>query len=643
MEKSAIYIDLKANTKKKDIKSILSKICTNFKYYHKATEALNIIKTAINSSKKEWGLVILDVRSVDKAPEVTQNFMKWIQEYYITQRLMLIYDKGLEKQLPDMCNYNIDFLIPDPWNIKLIERVVGRLKRDIQESEEKCTINNINENKYVLEDYEKYKKFAETQMSFFLSKSQKLDNIIKNIKDINNILLQIDYDDKNKDLIKKLFRNTEKLEYTNNTIVEFVKKYTIENNEEDYFDLNILLKVINTELEDELIKKNIDLVYKISNNVPSKLLGKTSVIKNVIIESIMLLILDAINEKLILSIDTLGNDNNLKLKISFRLSKSITKEINKSISKLEHNSQTYKISKIINEYGGEIIFTPSHEEILTLIFPTKIKDKRSYRLPKKDLMHKKVLIIYNDLDISASLKEMLEYFHFIVENAYTLDSAIRYINNSQYDIIYIQFDLSKDIIDNLKSRGVKSKIVAMLNNSDKKIDMVNFDAVICQPYTQQSVFDSILDVYYNESTYLVQEAIDAYKNYIRLIAMGKKTIIISKEYTDRISIELMLENSGLSLSIFKNIDEAIEYLPDSEILIICLDNIIENMNNMKLLIEYISNYNMENKTIGLISKQNNNLIEITKMTAIKNILKKPINAEQFYRTLTNNILLEEHE
>ena len=645
MERSAVYIDIMPDEEKRDLKSILSKICNKFKYYNKPGEALKVIKAAVNTTKIEWGLVVLDVRGTEKAPEVTQNFMKWIQEHYITQRLMLIYDKGMEKSLPDICNYNIDFLIPDPWTKELMERVIGRLKRDTLEvEEEKCIGNTINDIEKAFEDYERYKTLAETQSSFFLSKSEKLDKIVKSIKNINNILLQIDWDDKNRDLIGKLFRYTEKLEQTNNTIVEFVKKYTGEIEDEDYFDLNILLNVINTELNSELERNNIELVYKISNKVPSRLLGTTSIIKNIIIDSTRLIISGGIREKIILIVDTAGSDNNLILKVGFTSTKLVIEEMRNRLERLQHSPEAYKLSKIIEKYGGKMIFDSYGEVVLTLEFPSKIKDKRSYRLPKKDMMHKRVLIVYGDLDISASLKEMLEYFHFIVDNAYSWESAVEYMNKLRYDIIYVQSELSQNILNEIKKRGLESKVVAIVDRkSDGEEEIEDVDSVIYQPYTQQAIFDTILDIYYNESTYLTQEAIEAYKNYIDLMASGKKTIIISNDYTDRMTVELMLDGSGLDINTFPTIDEALEELSDAEILIVNLDDVMKSMSELKSLVGYVSEYNMENKTIGFIDKNSSDINELKETTGVKHILKKPLNPEQFYRVLTDNVILEDGE
>ncbi len=639
-----MYIDIVADEEKRDIKAILSRICTNFKYYDKPGEALKVIKDAVNSTNKEWGLVILDVRGVDKAPEVTQNFMKWIEEHYITQRLMLIYDKNAESRLPDLCEYNIDFLIPDPWTKELMERVIGRLRRDVSEvKEEQCIGDTINHIEKAFEDYEKFKKLAETQSDFFLLKSEKLNNIINDIKNINNILLQIDWEDKNRDLIGKLFRNTEKLEKTNNEIVEFVRKYTKEIEDEDYFDINLLLNVIYTELSSELDRYNIELVYKISNRVPAKLFGTTSLIKKIIIDTVMIIISSGIREKIILIVDTSGSDNNLTLKIGFTSNKLIVEEMRDRLDRIQHSPETYKLSKIIDKYGGKIVFDKYGEEILTLEFPSKIKDKRSYRLPKKDMMHKRILIIDSDLDISASLKEMLEYFHFVVDSAYNWKSGVEHMNKLRYDIIYVESKLCENTLNELKKRGIQSKVVAIVDrNKDVPTDVENVDSVIYKPYTQQAIFDTILDLYYNESTYLAEEAIEAYKNYINLMASGKKTIIISEDYTDRMTIELMLEGSGLHIDTFHNLDEALEALSNAEILIINLDDIMKSMDELKSLVVYISEYKMENKTIGLINTKNSDIKEIQETTGIKNILKKPLNPEKFYRTFTDKVIMDEN-
>ncbi len=642
MERSAIYIDIAVDESKRDLRHIFNSICGNFIYYDKPGEALKIIKDAINSSKKELGLVILDVRGVEKALDVTRNFIRWIQDHYPTQRLMLIYDKGLESKLPELCSYNIDFLIPDPWSKELMARVIGRLRRDTSEiSEDRCVESAIDEIKSLFDNYETFKRLAQTQSSFFLSKSRKLDSIINDIKNINTILLQIDWDEQHGGLISRLFRDIEKLDKTNSIIREYVQKYTKELEESDYFDINLLLNVIYTELQSELSRVGVEMIYKISNRVPAKLYGVASIIKKSIIDSIHLLIATGIEERVILHIDTKGSENSLKLKIGFRSLKSIVDDIRVRLSRMQKSAEVKKLVALVENYGGSIIFDKSSEDILTLEFPTKISDTRSYRLPKKELMHKRVLLIDEDLDTSDSLKEMLEYFHFLVDTAYDWESAEGYIKRFEYDIIYVMHKFHSDTLKSLKMRASQSRVVATADRDSKlNKDIESSRSILYKPYTQQAIFDTILDIYYNDSTHMVQEAIDAYKHYIDLMVEGRKSVIVSRDYSDRMAIELMLEGTGLEVRAYSKIGEGIDELPEADILILNLNDIVKDFRELQMVVELISGYDMYDKTVGMIDKSIEDIEELKETTGITHIIKKPIDPEEFYRLLTEHLIFE---
>ncbi|MHC3994211.1 sensor histidine kinase [Thiomicrolovo sp. ZZH C-3] len=132
-----------------------------------------------------------------------------------------------------------------------------------------------------------------------------------------------------------------------------------------------------------------------------------------------------------------------------------------------------------------------------LLSAEDLKEKRHYRLPNKEGVGRKTLVVDNDIGSAKAVVPMLEYFRHDVTVGKTADLAFM----ESYDIVMVSSEYWSDELyaDIQKLGETCPKIVmieSMINHQEVEERALEYvDWLIYKPFTQQFVFEMLVALY----------------------------------------------------------------------------------------------------------------------------------------------------
>ncbi len=287
--------------------------------------------------------------------------------------------------------------------------------------------------------------------------------------------------------------------------------------EDNTFDINMVLMMVFTSLEEIRVKKNIELIYEIGSTIPKKLKGDAEALTTFLTEILIFICNNTQNREIVIS---------LSAPQDFLYEEPICFEFKDT--GIDHS----KISTFIEEnlYNSAITLDAKIEDnsvnSFQIYMPFKLNElgeRRHYRLPNKDMLHKKVLLICDSQKESQSIKKMFEYFNYDVIVGF--DEHTRNGNQlKEYDILLMEKEhanrnFEKMILEIQKEKPLK---YVLLHNSHVIDDMhKHIDCTyLVKPIIQESIYELITSLF----TETVKDA-----NYI----FGETSVIVNmNKYID---------------------------------------------------------------------------------------------------------------
>lgn len=262
---------------------------------------------------------------------------------------------------------------------------------------------------------------------------------------------------------------------------------------EDVFNINEVLTDLFSTIKHIAHEKNIELIYEMGPNTPRKLRGDSEVLLQ-ILSKIFTFVLQNTNKKeIVLSLSS-PEDFLYEEFISFH-----TKETDIPKEKLLVFLET-DLNKDIEILGAEIIMDNDNSSDIHLSIPFKNSElgfRRHYRLPDKNIVGKKMLLLCANDKTAQSIKKMFEYFHYDVtlsmEESKKKGNAL-----SAYDLLII----SKKIFTEKNKKVItaaqeSSKLKYVLLHEPKDLEEgeeTNTEHFI-KPITQEKIFNLFVSIF----------------------------------------------------------------------------------------------------------------------------------------------------
>ena len=459
--------------------------------------------------------------------------------------------------------------------------------------------------KQVAKTEEVYKHIIDKQKEIEHKQNVFLSSITENIHEIVEHTYKEVSEEKKECLPEEIVEKEKQLLNVTNDLIEFLrlksKKVQVI---QEQFNLNNVLNEVAGSVCSKFHGSRADLVFDIDNNIPRYLVGDALHLEKSLHNLLEYVLQTVPKGKVTLSIEMFGSYEE-KVELQFRLSDTGNGLEKEALERLftpvyDEKSKQYSglglfvAKELIELMDGEIT---THSSVgkgttFTVTLPLGMIDpanRRNYRLPEKELTHKKVFIVDSDYDSGMAIKKMFAYFKHnvkIMEKDLFLQKKV---DLSVYDIVVLDLSIFgyKKIYNHLEHIKAKHdlKIVGLdtlLQDPEKKKRYEVIDRYLNKPLSQERVFELIVNLYTPEKTPVtsikVPESISGQKipvhnNHIHEAAnitqqsftefKGRRLLIVEDDEINQKVLANVLKLSGMEITFANNGRIAVNTIKES--------------------------------------------------------------------------------
>ena len=589
-----------------------------------------------------------------------------ILEINSSQKIIIKVRLDANQNLSKYHTSGFEDFIYEPFSKHSIEKSISNLM--LKTHQKSITHNLTEKNKdltFLLKEceerlYESEKKL-EQRNEFFASMSHEIRTPMNAIIGMSQVLLD-DKTIKREHLedVKAINSSSNMLLGIINDILDFSKieagKVSLE---KISFDLNLILNYLADMLKIKAQEKGLRLVFDIDHNIGKNYLGDSLRISQVLLNLLSNAIKFTDIGTIKLNIKTL-NTVNEKSTIEFEVSDT---GIGMTDEQLLNMFQSYSQATVetTRKYGGTGLGLSISKQLVeimhgkiwleselgkgTTFFVTLTldtdSDKRKYRLPSKDIMQMKVIIIDSDSESLKSLKNLIKYFHMPVKTSSTIKGAKRLLKKDKCDILFIE----KDMYDNLDIEAYKNKtqthVVIIESWTDisknKKIDFSVVDEILNKPFHQQIVYKTISNLYNIKGIPNNSHQVDKFNKQDIQKLKNHKILIAEDNLINQKVIKALLSDTNLEIEFANDGEEAIDILNQNKQNLHSLILMDINMPNLDghmatQMIRSDSDYN-DVVIVGLSGDASEDDLKKANEIGMQDYLTKPIEVKKLYEIL----------
>ena len=582
------------------------------------------------------------------------------------QRIIIKIKLDDNAHLSDFYVSGFDDFMYEPLSKPSIEKTIYKLneKHDYSNLLTRSLNNQQGNITDIVSEYESKlqdsQKKLEQRSEFFASMSHEIRSPMNAIIGMSQVLLEDKTLTRNQqESAKTINRASNMLLGIINDILDFSKieagKISLEKTS---FDLNMILSYLADMMSLKAKEKGIELIFDIDHNIGKNYLGDSLRISQILLNLISNALKFTNKGSVTLSIKTINSvegESNIQFEVidtGIGIDKEHLKNLFQSYEQASSDtSRKYggtglglAISKqLVELMNGKIWVESEYKKGTTFFVNLTLQtdtDRRKYRLPSKDIMKMKVLIMDSNIKSTSSLINLLEYFHMPIKSASTIDEANSFIENEQFDILFIDEHMYNKF--DVKTYKQKNKVAVVLIENwtnilkRKEINYSVIDEVLEKPFHQQMILDTLSKIYSINGIPNNKNQIDKYDK-ASVNALGKHNILIAEdnEINQKV-ISSLLAGTQLELEFANDGEQALKMLKDKKqpYELIFMDINMPNLDGYMAtqIIRKESKFD-DVVIIGLSGYSSDDEIEKAKDVGMQNYLLKPIDVKALYETL----------
>ena len=525
-------------------------------------------------------------------------------------------------------------------------------------------ISHLNQRKYnkklemALLEAEKATKVKE---SLLTNISHEIRTPMNAIKGFTQILLQSKLSDRQFETLSKIDNASTFLQHLVNDILDFskIKEGKIELESID-FNINTVLEQVSDIVGIRANTKDVELIFNIEKDVPVNLIGDPFRLTQVLVNLMDNGVKFTDHGEVVLTIKALSPDR-YTTTVQFEVADTGIGLKEEQLAKL-FDSYAQADSSISRKYGGtglglsisskfvemmggeitvESVYREGSRFTFSIALPTvQENEKRSYRLPSKELMDKNVLIIDNENRSSEALTNMLKYFHYHSTLAGNSTELRELLSNKKFDIIIIDEKMVRLCRDKSIAHRCTAKMVLLssLYHEEKPFRELKIDDYLSKPFNQQMLYNIILNLFDNKGlTRRIKKM--HYKHEDLFVLKGSKILLAEDNIMNQKVILGLLEDTGIEVTTVTNGQKAVaKIMADDSYEMILMDinmPVMDGYNATDIIREYRQFDHIPIIAVSAnVMRDNQDKI---RGLGMQDSLNKPIDVEQLYELLLRYI------
>jgi len=630
---------LKSRTLFENFNHILTIIDTQQTYFEECSEYDLMILVASKEDEQDISRQIQQFRKNSKTIKPILYMHKSTDSSHLERMLSL--------GVTHLCSMNTLEIEKRNLIQNFIRSIFRRHERDIFRQEALILNQNITEiGKQYRKESEDLQNKLKVKETWFASMVHELRTPINGVIGISHLLKDTKLDEKQKDYLDKLHSSSQILLGLVNDLLDLSKieagKMQIETIE---FNINDMLTDVANVIRPKTREKGLALIYDISNDVPELMQGDPLRVSQILINLMGNAVKFTSSGEIVLKISISNSSENSNIifevidsgigipkdKID-TLFDTFTQTDKSTSRKYGGTGLGLNISKQLTELMGGTISVESEVgkgSKFRVSLPLDIQERRHYRLPSADLMHLRVLVVDSNTKSSTALIRMLKYFHFETHSTTNTEDLNVALLNENYDLILVESKFWNSSIQ----KSLHAKIIIIGEDIGEEIgnrDMISM--YLERPFTQQTIFNSIVNLYADTKAAKLQKKSDILKE--KLTQIGKKRILVAEDNVINQAVLMgLLEDTHLQVMMSSNGKEAIEMLNSYKDIKLILMDI-----NMPVMDGFEATKNIKQDMrfshIPIIAMTANPMTSQEILQAkMQGYLAKPVDVEAFYNTL----------